>query len=334
LNNQPPRNLGLDLVRVTEAAALSAGRWMGLGRRDSADQAAMQAMYEALNTLDMDGCIVVGEEGKLHTHSVLDTGQRVGTGRGPKMDVVVDPIEGRNLLAQGHPDAIAVAGVAPRGSMWSPAPAVYMDKIVVDREAAAALVPQCMDAPAAWILALVARVKDKRVRDLVVFILNRPRHRHLIDEIRAAGARAMLRTDGDVAGALLALTPGVGVDLLMGVGGVSEGVIAACAVKAMGGGMLGRLAPQSDEERAAIEAAGLDTERILTCEELVSGNEVFFAATGITDGTLMSGVQYHGNWAETQSLVLRCETRTRRMIRAEHLLAEDGPGSASDGEAR
>lgn len=333
MNQHPPRNLGLDLVRVTEAAALSAGRWMGLGRREGADRAAMQAMYEALNTLDMDGCIVIGEEGKLHTHSLLDTGQRVGTGYGPEMDVVVDPIEGRNLLAQGHPDAISVAAVAPRGSMWSPAPAIYMDKIVVDREAAAALVPQCMDAPAAWILALVARVKDKSVRDLVVFILNRPRHRYLIDEIRAAGARAMLRTDGDVAGALLALTPGVGVDLLMGVGGVSEGVISACAVKAMGGAMLGRLAPQSAEEQAAIEAAGLDTGRILTCDELVSSNQVFFAATGITDGTLMSGVNYHRTHAETQSLVLRCETRTRRLIHAEHLLAEDGNGSNSDREA-
>ena len=322
MNGTPSRNLGLDLVRVTEAAALSAGRWMGLGRRDEADQAAVEAMVEAFNTLDMDGLIVIGEEGKLSTHSLLDSGQRIGNGRGPETDVVADPIDGRNLLAQGHPDAISVAGIAPRGSMWAPTPAVYMDKIVVDRDVAAALVPECMDAPAAWTLALVARVKQKPVRDLVVFVLNRPRHQHLIDEIRAAGARAMLRTDGDVSGALLAATPGIGVDLLMGIGGAAEGVIAACAVKAMGGGMLGRLAPQSDAEREAIQAAGQDIKRILTCHELVSSDEVFFAATGITDGTLLSGVHYHGRRAETESLVLRCQTKTRRLIRAEHVLDE------------
>jgi fructose-1,6-bisphosphatase II len=316
----PPRNLGLDLVRVTEASALAAGRWMGLGRQDQADQAAAEAMYEALNTLDMDGYIVIGEEGKLGTHSPLDSGQRVGTGDGPEMDVVVDPIEGRNLLARGHPDAISVTGMAPRGSMWAPTPAVYMEKIVVDREAAEALVPECMDAPAAWTLALVARTKKKAVRDLVVFVLDRPRHRHLIEEIRMAGARAMLRSDGDVAGALLAATPNIEVDILMGIGGVSEGMIAACAIKSMRGGMLGRLVPQSDEERAAIESAGLDTKRILTCSELVSGDEVFFAASGITDGTLLSGVKYRGRKAMTESLVLRCETGTRRLIHAEHVI--------------
>jgi fructose-1,6-bisphosphatase II len=320
MDTHPPRNLGLDLVRATEAAALSAGRWMGLGELGEADQAAAEAMWRALNTLDMDGHIVIGEEGKLGTHSPLDGGQRVGTGYGPEMDVVVDPIEGRNLLAQGHPDAIAVAGIAPRGTMWAPVPGVYMDKIVVDREAASALVPECMDAPAAWTLALIARVKGKPVRDLIVFVLNRPRHRHLIEEIRAAGARAMLRTDGDVAGALLAASPESGVDLLMGVGGVSEGVIAACAVRAMCGGMLGRLAPQSDEERAAVEASGLDTEWILTGGEMISSDEVFFAATGITTGALLSGVRYRGDTAETESLVLRCETGTRRFVHAEHVI--------------
>jgi fructose-1,6-bisphosphatase II len=317
----PPRNLGLDLVRVTEAAALRAGRWMGLGRTDEADEDAAQAMAEALNTLDMDGHIVIGEEGKLGTHSPLDSGQRVGTGQGPEMDVVVDPIDGRNLLARGRPDAIAVAGIAPRGSMWAPVPAVYMEKIVVGPEVARSLVPECMGAPAAWTIALVARAKQKAVRDLVVFVLDRPRHRHLIDEIRAAGARAMLRTDGDVVGALLAATPDSGVDLLMGIGGVPEGVIAACAVKAMEGGMLGRLAPQNQEERSAIQDAGLDTKKILTCDGLVSSNEIFFSATGITKGTLLSGVQYHGNEAETESLLIRAETGTRRRMHAEHLIA-------------
>jgi fructose-1,6-bisphosphatase II len=276
-------------------------------------------MVKALNTLDMDGHIVIGEEGKLGTHSPLDSGEQVGTRNGPEMDVVVDPIEGRNLLARGHPDAIAVVGVAPRGSMWSPAQAIYMEKIVVGPEAAEALVPECMDAPAAWTLALVARVKKKKVHDLVVFVLDRPRHRDLIEEIREAGARAMLRSDGDVAGALLAATPKTGVDILMGVGGVPEGVIAACAIKAMKGGMLGRLAPQSDEERDEVKTSELDTGQILTCDELVTSDDIFFAATGITNGSLLSGVQYWGNRAQTESLVLRCETGSRRIISTEHL---------------
>lgn len=315
-----PRNLGLDLVRATEAAALAAGRWMGLGKRDEADDAATEAMCDALNSLDMEGHIVIGEEGKLGQHSPLDTGQVVGTGDGPEMDVVVDPIDGRTLLAQGRWGAIAVAAVAPRGSMWSCAPAVYMEKLVVDREAAHALVPECMDAPAAWTLALVARVKRKAVRDLVVFVLDRPRHSDLIEEIRSAGARVMLRSDGDIAGALMAASPVATADLLMGVGGVAEGVIAAAAVKAMGGAMLGRLAPQSESERLAVEAAGLDTRQVLSCSELVSGTEVFFAATGITDGPLLPGVRYHGNRAETESLILRYKTGTRRTIHTEHLI--------------
>jgi fructose-1,6-bisphosphatase II len=316
----PPRNLGLDLVRATEAAALSAGRWMGRGLIEEADDAAAEAMYQALNTLDMAGRIVIGEEGKLGRHSPLDSGQQVGTGDGPQMDVVVDPIEGRKLLARGHPDAISVAGIAPRGTMWAPQSAVYMEKIVVSREVAEALVPQCMDAPAAWTVALVARLKKKQVRDLVVFVLDRPRHQDLIEEVRTAGARVMLRSEGDVVGALQAATPDSGVDLLMGVGGVAEGVSAACAIKALGGGMLGRLAPQSDEERAAVEAAGLDLQQILTCDELVTCNEIFFAATGITNGSLLSGVRYGGRRAATESLLLRCETGTRRTMRAEHLV--------------
>ena len=319
----PPRNLGLDLVRATEAAALAAGRWMGRGLIDEADDEAAQAMYRALNTLDMAGRIVIGEEGKLGTHSPLDSGQPVGTGHGPEMDVVVDPIEGRNLLACGHPDAMAVAGIAPRGSMWAPRPAVYMEKIVVCREVAQALVPQCMDAPAAWTVALVARLKKKQVRNLIVFVLDRPRHRDLIEEIRAAGARVMMRSEGDVFGALQAATADSGVDLLMGVGGVSEGVIAACAIKCLGGAMLGRLSPQSEEENAAVLEAGLDTRQILTCDQLVRGCEIYFSATGITNGALLSGIRYHGDWAESESLVVRCETGTRRIIHAEHRLEED-----------
>lgn len=318
MDRHSPRNLGLDLVRATEAAALTAGRWMGLGKPNEADNAAVEAMHQVLNTVDIDGTIVIGEEGKLGMHSPLDSGLRVGTSGGPPMDVVVDPLDGRSLLAQGRPGAIAVAALAPRGAMWSPTPAIYMEKIVVDRDTADALVPECLDAPAAWTLALVARLKKKRVRDLVVFVLDRPRHYDLIEEIRTAGARAMLRIDGDIAGAILAASRHSGVDILMGVGGVAEGVIAACAVKAKGGAMLGRLSPQSAEERDAVRDAGFDTQEILTGNELVSSKEVFIAITGITDGPVLSGVRYHGHTAETESLVLRCETGSRRWIHTEH----------------
>ena len=319
------RNLGLDLVRVTELVALAMGRWMGLGTRLEADAAAIATMVEALNALDMDGTIVIGEEAKSGLHSPLDSGQRIGNGNGPAMDVVVDPVDGTNLLVQGRSGAISVVGVAPRGSMWSVAPAAYMEKLVVDREVADALVPECLDAPAAWTLALIARVKRKQLRDLVVFVLDRPRHADLIEEIRSAGARVALRADGDIAGAIQAALPGSNVDVLMGVGGVSEGVTAACAVRALRGAMLVRLAPQSPEERQAVATAGLDTRRILTCRELVQSDEVFFAATGITGGPLLDGVQYHGNLAEAHSLVLRGATGTRRFIRAEYLL-EAQPG--------
>jgi fructose-1,6-bisphosphatase II len=320
----PARNIGLDLVRVTEVTALAAGRWIGRGKREEVYRAATVAMAEALNLMAIDGRIVVGEVGRLSGVSPLDTGQSVGAGEGPALDVVVDPIDGTNLLIKGRPGAISLVGVAPRGSMWALAPAIYMEKIVVDRDAAAALVPECMDAPIAWTLALIARVKNKAVRDLVVIILERPRHHDLIEEIRSAGARVTLRTDGDAIGALEVAMPGRGPDLLLGIGGVPEGVIAACAVRAMGGAMLGRLAPQSQVEREAIQAAGLDSRRIITANELVSGNEIYFAATGITESLLLGPVRYHGNIAETDSLLLRTETRTRRLIHAEHLLAEIG----------
>jgi fructose-1,6-bisphosphatase II len=306
------------LIRVTEATALVAGRWLGLGKRDEAHRAATEAMYQALSSINIDGHIVVGEEGRLQEHSPLDTGQRVGTGKGPEVDVVVDPIEGTSSVVQGHPGAISMVTVAPRGSMWSPKPAVYMDKIVVDRDAAGALVPECMEAPAAWTLALIARAKKKAVRDLQVIILDRPRHYDLIEEIRSAGARVLLRADGDTAGALIAATPQAGADVLMGVGGVPEGVTAACAVRSLGGGILGRLAPQSQEEREAIETAGLSTQEILTCHELVTNSEIFFAATGVTHGPILAGVQYHGNQAKTHSMVLRGETGTRRFIHTNH----------------
>ena len=322
MNETISPNLGLDLVRVTEAAALTAGRWMGLGMPDQANQQAAYAMADAFNTLRMDGHIVIGEEGKLGSHTNLDSGTKVGTGAGPVLDVVADPVDGALLLAQGRPNAIAVAGVAPYGMMWAPTHAVYMEKIIVDQQSAEALVPECMDAPAAWTLALVARVKKKKVSDLVVFVLDRPRHQDLIDEIRTAGARIMLRSQGDVSGALMAASHDVNVDILMGVGGISEGVISACAVKSLGGAMLGRLSPQSPAEWAEVEEQGLDTKKILSCEELVAGEDIYFAATGITDGVLLSGIRYHGAMAETESMVIRCKTGTRRIIHSEHLTGE------------
>jgi len=317
-NNRLAPNLGLDLIRATEKTALRAGRWLGLGQYEETHRTATEAMFNGLQHINMDGRIVIGEEGRLGEHSPLDSGKSVGTGRGPKVDVVVDPIDGTRSVTQGRPGAISVVGVAPQGSMWAPTPAVYMDKIVVDYEAAQALVPECMDAPAAWTLALIARAKKKAVRDLQVIVLDRPRHQDLIDEIRTAGARVLLNADGDTAGALIAATAHVGADILMGIGGVPEGVTAACAVKAMGGAMLGRLAPQSQEEKEAIEGAGLDLDKILTCNELVSSDQIFFAATGITHGPLLDGVRYRGHEASTHSLLIRCETKVRRMIQAEH----------------
>ncbi len=314
------RSVGLDLVRVTEITALTAGRWLGRGDREGAHRAATEAMANALSTVDLDGYIVIGEEGRLGESTPLDSGQHIGTGRGPAVDIVVDPIDGTESVVRGYSGAISVVSIAPRGSMWAPGPAVYMEKIVVDREAASVLAPECMDAPAAWTLALIARAKNKPVRDLLVFVLDRPRHRDLIDEIRTAGARVLLRSDGDTAGALVAATPGVSADVLMGIGGVPEGVTAACAVRAMGGAMLGRLSPQSQNERAALEAAGLDTRRILTCQELATSQQVLFAATGVTEGPLLAGVEYHGTTAKTHSLLIGGEANIRRMIQAEHTL--------------
>jgi fructose-1,6-bisphosphatase II len=314
----PSRNVGLDLVRVTETTALAAGRWIGSGNRAEAHRAATRAMAAALNTIDINGHIVIGEERGSPVDDLLHSGNIVGTGFGPEVDLVVDPIDGTASLIRGRPGAISLVGVAPRGTMWSPVPAVYMEKIIVDRRAAAVLTPECIDAPAAWTLALIARAKDKAVRDLTVIVLDRPRHKHLIDEIRATGARILLRDEGDAEGALVVTSPETGVDILMGIGGASQGVIAACAVHAMEGAMLARLAPQSKAELGAIREAGLDEKRILTANEIISSNEVFFAATGITHSRLLSAMQFHGTHAVTHSLLLRAETGTRRFITAEH----------------
>jgi fructose-1,6-bisphosphatase II len=314
----PSRNLGLDLVRIAEAGALAAARWMGLGSPDRADQAATGAVVETLESMGIPGCSVVGGEGK--GRHVLLLCDRSPSGAEEVLDVMADPIDGVSLLAYGYPGAISVIAAAPAGHFRPLTEAVYMEKIVVNATVAPSLVPECLDAPAAWTLALVARTLDKPVGTLTVFVLDRPRNADLVREIRATGAHVVLRAEGDVTGALLAASREGAIDLLMGIGGVKEGLISACAVKALGGAMLGRLAPQSERELDAIQAAGLDVAEVMTLENLVKGEGVFFAATGITDGPLLTGVRFRGNRATTHSMILRGETRTRRMIEAEHLL--------------
>lgn len=318
---QVSRNVGLDLVRVTEAAALAAGRWIGSGNYEEAHRSATAAMQRALAALNISGTIVIGEDRSVHEVSPLRCDTTFGAGES-LVDLAVDPIDGTRLLVDGKPGAISVVAVAPRHCLYSPGPAEYLDKIVTDREAAEVLVPECMDAPAAWTLALIARAKKKSVRDLVVIVLSRSRHLDLIEEIRETGARILLREEGDAEGALVAATSGTKVDVLMGVGGAGQGVLSACAVKAMRGAMLCRFAPQSVDEREACAIAGLDTRKVMTADDLVSSNEIFFAATGITDSSLLPGITYSGSHAETHTLLIRAATGTRRFIQAEHALAD------------
>ncbi|MBE9524152.1 MAG: fructose-bisphosphatase class II family protein [Chloroflexi bacterium] len=320
MNNSISPNLGLDLVRVTEAAAFAAGRWMGRGDEKMANRDAISAMAKAFEILPINGRIVIGEERRQGIPTRLDSGQQVGSGYGPAMDVVVDAIDGTALLIRGLPGALSVAGIAPRDSMWAPHPATHMEKIIVGPSAAHALVPECMDAPAAWTLALVARAKKKAVRDLVVFVLSRPRHQDLIEEIQATGARVMALSQGDIAGALMVANHDVNVDILMGTGGISEGIVAACAVKSLRGAMLGRVMPIDDEEEKTLKEAGTDCTKILTQNEIIVGCDIYFAATGITEGVLLSGVHYAGDKVEAESMVIRCQTGTRRNIFVEHTM--------------
>ncbi|MEN8007454.1 MAG: fructose-bisphosphatase class II family protein [Candidatus Krumholzibacteriota bacterium] len=317
-NRALPPHPGLDLVRATEAAALAAGRFMGLADRHGADHAAQDAMAAALDLLPMKGHIICGEEGRHGGHSPLDSQSKVGTGKGPELDVEVNAIDGAGLVADGKSGALSVAAFAPPGALWRPGPAVYMDKLVVDREVAESIGPEVLDAPPGWTLATVARSKGKDVNDVVVFIVDRPRHKQLIHDVRQAGARVFLRTGGDVAGALLAADVTAPVDLMMGIGGAAEGLMAACAVKALGGAMLGRITPQSQNERQACLDGSVDLEQVHSCEDMVQGDEVYFSATGITDGLLLHGVRYHGDYVDTHSMVLRYETGTRRIIKTEH----------------
>jgi len=310
----PDRNLALELVRVTEAAAMGAGRWIGRGDKIAADQAAVDAMRHMLDTVSMRGVVVIGE-GEKDEAPMLFNGEQVGAGEGPAVDVAVDPLEGTRLTALGQPNAIAVIAVAERGTMFFPGAAVYMDKIAAGADAVDAI---DIDATPTENVKAVAQAKGVKETDVRVVVLERERHDELIGELRQAGARVILIRDGDVAPAIAAAQGGTGVDLLMGVGGTPEGVISAAALKCVGGGMQGKLWPRTDEERRALVAAGFDLDRVLTTDDLVSGEEIFVAATGVTNGALLQGVRYTREGAVTESIVMRSRSGTVRRIQARH----------------
>jgi fructose-1,6-bisphosphatase II len=314
MGEKPDRNLALDLVRVTEAAALAAGRWMGRGDKEAGDQAAVDAMRLILDTVEMDGVVVIGE-GEKDEAPMLYNGEVIGNGQPPKVDIAVDPIEGTRLLALGRSNALSVVALSERGTMFDPGPCVYMEKLAVGPEAKGAI---DINAPVADNLRRIAQAKSRDIDDLTVIILDRPRHDQMIREIRATGARIRLITDGDVAGAVMAATPGTGVDVLMGIGGTPEGVITACALKCLGGEIQGKLWPRNDDERQRAIDMGYDLDLVLTTEDLARGDNVFFAATGITDGELLHGVHYFGSGATTHSLVMRSRSGTVRFIEATH----------------
>jgi fructose-1,6-bisphosphatase II len=308
------RNLALELVRVTEAAALTAGRWMGRGQKNAADQAAVDAMRAVLNTIPMDGLVVIGEGAK-DKAPMLYEGEHLGCAAEPKTDIAVDPIDGTRLLSQGMANSISTVAVAERGALFESPYIAYMDKIAVGSEAAEAI---DINASVATNLENIAEALNKHVRDLAVVILDRPRHEELAEQVRAAGARIRFIMDGDVAGAVMAAIPGTGIDVLMGIGGAPEAVVAACAIRCIGGEMQCKLWPRNEEEWAAVKEHGIDVDRVLTATDLVHGDDVFFAATGITDGELLRGVQYFGDGATTQSLVMRSRSGTVRRVDAEH----------------
>ena len=312
----PSRNLALELVRVTESAALAASRWMGRGDKNGADGAAVEAMRTVLSTVAMDGIVVIGE-GEKDEAPMLYNGETVGDGTSPKCDVAVDPIDGTTLTSLGRGNALAVIAVSDRGTMFNPGPCVYMEKIAVGPEAAGAI---DVTASPTQNLRWIAKAKGLQVRDLTAVVLDRPRHGELIEEIREAGARIRLITDGDIYGAIATCWPRAGADVLFGIGGTPEGVTAAAALKCMGGEIQGRLWPRNDSERHAAIEAGYDLDRILTTDDLVQGDNCFFAATGVTDGELLQGVHFEGRIATTQSLVMRSKSGTVRLITSRHRL--------------
>jgi fructose-1,6-bisphosphatase II len=315
-NDAPDRNLAMELVRVTEAAALGAGRWVGRGNKEAADQAAVDAMRHMLATVSVDGTVVIGE-GEKDEAPMLYNGEHIGDGNGPEVDVAVDPIDGTGLTSRGQGNAVSVVALSERGTMFDPGPCVYMDKLVCGREAADVV---DLDAPPEENVHRVAKALNLKPAEVTVTILDRPRHEELIAKVRTAGARVYLITDGDVGGAINAASDKSGVNLLMGIGGTPEGVIAACAVKCLGGYILGRLWPRNDDERARAKDAGYDLDRILTIDDLAASDNVFFAATGVTDGRLLKGVSYEPGKAFTQSMVMRSRSGTIRYVDSEHRL--------------
>jgi len=315
-NAVPSRNLALELVRVTETAAIAASRWVGRGDKNEADQSAVDGMRKMINTVAMDGIIVIGE-GEKDQAPMLYNGERVGDGTGPKVDVAVDPIDGTTLTSKGMANAISVIALAERGTMFDPTAIFYMRKIAVGPEAAGVI---DITAPTDVNLKKIAKAKGLDVESLTVVLLDRPRHDELVKEIRAVGARIKFITDGDVAGAVEAARPGTGIDVLMGIGGTPEGIIAACAMKCLGGEIQGILHPRSDEERANATNKGFDLTKVLQTNDLVKGEDVFFAATGITDGELLSGIRYTSTHIESNSLVMRSRSKTIRTIYSEHPL--------------
>lgn len=314
----PDRNLALELVRVTEAAAMAAARWVGRGDKNGADGAAVNAMRQLIGSVSMNGVVVIGE-GEKDDAPMLFNGERVGDGTGPEADVAVDPIDGTTLTAKGMTNAISVIAVAERGAMYDPSAVFYMEKLVVGREAADVI---DINAPIEDNLKAVARAQDERVEDLTVCILDRPRHADLVSSVRAAGARIKFITDGDVAGAIMAARAGTGVDMLAGIGGTPEGIIAACAITCLGGTIQGRLWPRDEDERRRALDAGHDLDRVLTTGDLVTGENIFFCATGITDGEIMEGVRYTPDGPTTHSIVMRSRSGTIREVRSEHRLSK------------
>jgi fructose-1,6-bisphosphatase II len=315
---QPDRNIAMELIRVTEAAAIAAARWSGRGDKNAADGAAVDAMRFVLGGVTMDGIVVIGE-GEKDNAPMLFNGEKIGDGSPPMTDIAVDPIDGTTPTALGRGGALAVIAVSERGTMFDPGPCVYMEKLAVGPRAKGSV--DIRRTPTENLNAL-SEVLARPVRDLTAVILDRPRHADLIAEVRATGARIRLITDGDVAGAIATGWPGAGTDILFGIGGTPEGVLAAAALKCMGGEIQGRLYTRDDAERAAALEAGYDLEAVLTTDDLVQGDNCFFAATGITDGEILRGVQYHEFGATTQSLVMRSKSGTLRKIDANHALAK------------
>jgi len=312
--NFPDRNLALELVRVTETAALAASTWVGRGDKDAADGAAVAAMRKMINTVDMSGVIVIGE-GEKDNAPMLHNGEEVGNGSGPVCDVAVDPIDGTTLTSNGLNGAVSVIALAPRGTMFDPKGAFYMNKIVTGPEAASVI---DITAPAGENVRRVAKAKGVDVSDITVIVLDRPRHAQLLQELRAAGARIRLIRDGDVAAAIETARIGTGIDILMGIGGTPEGVVTAAAMRALGGVIQGQLMPQSDSEKASAKDAGHDLSKIYSTNDLVASDDVFFSATGITDGELLRGVRHTAFGAISHSLVVRGRSKTVRIIETEH----------------